>query len=246
MNGPESRKPSRAVSDNAPNAQYNVASSDSLAVRVAGRQRRKMYAAFMEAMAIPPGSSLLDVGVTSDRSYDHSNYIEAWYPQKHCITAVGVDDASFLEQLYPGLSFVKADGRDLPFPDNAFDYAHSSAVLEHVGSAAMQARFLRELWRVARVGIFVTTPNRWFPVEFHTVLPLLHWLPVETHRKLLRALGHDMLAKEENLNLLSGASLKAAAQAAGIERAQIASVSLLGLPTNLLLTARKQAPAQKN
>jgi Methyltransferase domain len=246
MNGPESRKPSRAMSDNAPNAQYNVASSDSLAVRVAGRQRRKMYAAFMEAMAIPPGSSLLDVGVTSDRSYDHSNYVEAWYPEKDRITAVGIDDASFLEELHPGLTFVRANGCDLPFADASFDYVHSSAVLEHVGSAALQARFLRELWRVARVGIFVTTPNRWFPVEFHTVLPLIHWLPVGTYRRLLKALGHDMLAQEEHLNLLSAASLKAAAQAAGIEQVQIASVSLLGLPTNLLLAARKQVPAQKN
>ena len=30
----------------------------------------------------------------------------------------------------------------------------------------MQVRLLRELWRVARKGIFVTTPNRWFPMEF--------------------------------------------------------------------------------
>ena len=25
--------------------------------------------------------------------------------------------------------------------------------------------------------VFVTTPNRWFPVELHTRLPLVHWLP---------------------------------------------------------------------
>ena len=25
--------------------------------------------------------------------------------------------------------------------------------------------------------VFVTTPNRWFPVEVHTRLPLVHWLP---------------------------------------------------------------------
>ena len=222
-----------------PNAQYNVARPDSLPVRVAAHQRRKMFAAFMKAMAVPSGSTLLDVGATSDRSYDHSNYLEAWYPEPGRITAVGIDDASFLETLYPGLTFVQADGRDLPFADGAFDFVHSSAVLEHVGSAAMQARFLRELWRVAKVGVFVTTPNRWYPIEFHTVLPLLHWLPVEMHRGLLRRLGHEMLAKEENLNLLSRQSLRKAALAAGMQSVRIGSVSLLGLPTNLLLTARK-------
>jgi hypothetical protein len=25
--------------------------------------------------------------------------------------------------------------------------------------------------------VFLTTPNRWFPVELHTRLPLVHWLP---------------------------------------------------------------------
>jgi hypothetical protein len=30
--------------------------------------------------------------------------------------------------------------------------------------------------RVARRA-FVTTPNRWFPLEVHTRLPLVHWLP---------------------------------------------------------------------
>jgi hypothetical protein len=31
------------------------------------------------------------------------------------------------------MKFRRADGRDLPFPDRSFDFAHSSAVIEHVG-----------------------------------------------------------------------------------------------------------------
>jgi hypothetical protein len=221
------------------NAQYNVARPDSLPVKIALHQRRKMFAAFLAATAIARDDTVLDVGVTSDRSYDHSNYLEAWYPHKTRITAAGIDDASFLEALYPGLTFVPADGRDLPFEDRRFDFVHSSAVLEHVGSAERQARFLAELWRVARKGIFVTTPNRWYPVEFHTVLPLVHWLPPPLFRKALVALGKDFFAREENLNLLSKSSLARAAETAGIARFRLDSVTLLGLPTNLLLIARK-------
>lgn len=228
------------------NAQYNIAKPDSLPVRVAAHQRRKMFAAFMKMSGIIPGATLLDAGATSDRTYDHSNYLEAWYPEKDHITAVGIDDASFLETSYPGLTFVPADGRALPFDDGAFDFVHSSAVLEHVGSHAMQVRFLSELWRVARQGVFVTTPNRWYPIEFHTVLPLLHWLPVRFHRWLLRRLGHEFFAAEENLNLLSGRALKAAAQAAGMDSFRIATVSLLGLPTNLLLIAHKRAVSRSH
>ena len=221
------------------NAQYNVARPDSLPVRVAGYQRRKMFERFVQAMSPGEADSIVDVGATSDQSYDHSNYLEAWHPHKHRVTAVGIDEASFLETVYPGMKFVQADGRDLPFEDASFDYAHSSAVLEHVGSAKMQAKFLSELWRVARKGIFVTTPNRWFPVEFHTTLPLVHWLPTSVHRPIFKALGRDFFAKEENLNLLTPATLGRAAKAAGIPGFRIDSVSLAGWPTNLLLMAKK-------
>ena len=39
-----------------------------------------------------------------------------------------------------------------------------------------QRRFVAELCRVAP-RVFISTPNRWFPLEVHTRLPLVHWLP---------------------------------------------------------------------
>ncbi len=182
---------------------------------------------------------MLDVGVTSDQSYNHSNYLEAWYPYKSQITAVGTDDAVFLESLYPGLKFIKADGRKLPLESASYDVVHSSAVLEHVGNEEKQIQFLSEMWRVARKSIFITTPNRWFPIEFHTVLPLVHWLPPQIYRNILLRMGKDFFADESNLNLLSPRSLAQAARKAGIQKFQIATASLLGWPTNLLLIAHK-------
>ncbi len=221
------------------NAQYNVAAPDSLPVRIAAHQRRKMYAALLAAFPPIAEQTVVDVGVTSDRTYDHSNYLVAWYPHKARVTAVGLDDARFLETEHPGVRFVHADGRNLPFEANSYDVAHSSAVLEHVGNAAQQTQFLRELWRVARRGIFVTTPNRWFPVEFHTVLPLIHWLPKTAFRRTLRMMGRAFFAEESNLNLLGARDLSRLAVDAGLQNVTITSVSLGGWPTNLLLTARK-------
>jgi SAM-dependent methyltransferase len=226
------------------NAQYNTAAPDSLPARIARYQRRKMFRAFMAFAKPQPQDTILDVGVTSDRSYDHSNYFAAWYPHKAAITAVGLDDASFLSALYPGLRFVRADGRDLPFAQASFDYIHSSAVIEHVGDRRQQTRFLGEAWRVARKGIFVTTPNRWFPVEFHTILPLLHWAPPRFYRSILTRLGRDFFACESNLNLRSRSDLAQLAAEVGIAGGNIAnigSVALCGWPTNLLLRARKSA-----
>src|SRR5512135_3383778 len=117
-----------------PNPVYNLAKPGSLAVRIATKQRRKMYARFIEELGVTAGDRILDIGATSDRSYESSNYLEAWHPHKTCITAAGIDDASFLERQYPGVKFVFANGLKLPFADRSFDIVHSSAVLEHVGS----------------------------------------------------------------------------------------------------------------
>ena len=163
-----------------PNAQFNVAAPDSLPVRIAAHQRRKMFERFLSELGVLADESILDVGVTSDQTYEASNYLEAWYPHKSALTAAGLDDASFLCRQYPGLRFVRANGLSLPFRDHSFDIVHSSAVIEHVGSFARQRAFLEECCRVARRAVFITTPNRWFPVEFHTVLPLVHWLPKPT------------------------------------------------------------------
>lgn len=224
-----------------PNSQYNVAAPDSLPARLSAYQRRRMFQRFLADTEVSPGETVADVGATSDRGYEHSNYLEAWYPEKAAITAVGIDDASFLEQLYPGMTFVCANGLDLPFADRSFDIVHSSAVLEHVGSFANQVRFIEQCARVARRAIFLTTPNRWFPVEFHTVLPLVHWLPKSAFRALMRKTGRGFFADETNLNLMTARDLaRAAAAAKGMDRfaVRVSSVGLAGWPSNLLLVAR--------
>lgn len=221
------------------NAQYNLAAPDSIPIKIAAHQRRRMFDLFLSTTGIQQHDTVLDLGVTSDRTYSHSNYFELWYPHKHQITASGMDDAGFLEEMHPGLKFVLADGRNLPFGDRQFDYVHSSAVLEHVGSRMKQAVFLREVWRVARKGIFLTTPNRWFPVEFHTLMPLAHWLPPSTFRGLCKMRGLEFFACEDNLNLLSASQLRGLAAEAGVENSKVVSVTLGGWPSNLILSARR-------
>ena len=221
------------------NAQYSVAAPGSLPARLAGYQTRRMFARFLSVSGVGPDDTIVDVGASSSQEYEHSNYLEAWYPCKSQLTAVGIDDASFLEDLYPGVRFCRSDGRALPFANGSFDFAHSSAVIEHVGSRANQTLFLAEMWRVCRKGLFVTTPNRWFPVELHTVIPLLHWLPAPIFRRALRAAGHDELADEANLNLMSSGDLLRAAAAAGIRGARVERARLAGWTSNLLLIAHK-------
>src|SRR3954452_25617522 len=204
----------------------------SVASRVAYRARVKIFDRFMELMHPAATDRIIDVGVTPDRELLDSNFFEQLYPYRDRITATSIEDASFLEADFTGVRFVRTDGATLPFADREFDIAFSSAVLEHVGDRDAQRAFIAELTRVSR-RFFLTTPNRWFPVEVHTFLPLLHWLPQPAHQRTLRMLGKDFWAETDNLNLLSARSVEAMSPAG--TTVHVSRLRTAGATSNLLV-----------
>lgn len=87
------------------------------------------------------------------------------------------------------------------------DLVISSATIEHVGSLKNQIKKVNNMIKLSRKYIVITTPNRFFPIEVHTKLPLIHWLPKNIFRKILLLLGMSYFAYEKNLNLLDKADL---------------------------------------
>ncbi len=199
--------------------------------------RREMVAHFMKELSPTEKDSVLDLGATSLPD-PGENIFELLYPWPSRVVAAGTEDCSFLEKTYPGLKFTRVDsGKPLPFADNTFDIGYAGAVIEHAGSRERQAFFLSELIRVTR-RCYLTTPNRWYPVELHTRLPLLHWLPNTAFRGILNLLGFDFYAKEENLNLLTAGELLALLPK-GLKRVDLSRQFFLGLPSNLRLVVEK-------
>jgi Methyltransferase domain len=172
-----------------------------LASRVSLRSRRRKLDLFLGTFRPGPDTSVVDVGVTDAGfgagGFWSDNFFEAVYPWPDRITAVGVTGLERFAEAFPGVRAVQADGRSLPFGDDEFDLAFSNAVVEHVGGREEQRAFVHELCRVAR-SVFVTTPNRLFPVEVHTLVPVVHWLPAHAARRLVPGLREiELLSPRE-------------------------------------------------
>ncbi len=171
-----------------------------LAARASLWNRRRKFALFVETMRPGPETRVVDVGVgdtgfgTEPGVAASHNFFEALYPWPERITAVSDVPLPNFAEAFPQIERVTASGTELPFEDDSFDIAFSNAVVEHVGGREQQRRFVAELCRVAP-RIFVSTPNRWFPVETHTLVPFVHWLPRRAADRAFRLLGQERWAE---------------------------------------------------
>jgi SAM-dependent methyltransferase len=203
-------------------------------------QQAALYGHF--ARIFPPTDTqrVLDLGVNASIAERESYVFESRYPFLERVVSAGLESGDRFARLFPEARYVQIHRDEpLPFPDRSFDLVFCNAVIEHVGDRRAQAAFLAEALRVTDA-VFLTTPNRWYPVELHTLVPLLHYLPAPAYRRAYRAMGFDFFAREENLNLLDRASLSSMVPA-GFEH-RIERHSFLGLPSNLLLVARRIEP----
>ena len=207
-----------------------------LTERVTARSRFRRYELFMAQMQPQADESILDVGIT-DSAWRSGNPLEARYPYPSRITAVSLQEAPSFRAEHPQVAVVIADGRALPFPDDAFDIGFSNAVIEHVGSRQEQRRFVAELVRTCR-RVMIATPNAAFPIDPHTLLPIVHWLPRGVRHRLLHATGNGKWVSEERLNPLAAGQLRSLFPLDVPVR--IVRQRLMGLTTVLLAVADRR------
>jgi ubiquinone/menaquinone biosynthesis C-methylase UbiE len=84
----------------------------------------------------------------------------------------------------PWAAYIVGDGCATGLPDAAFDIVFSNSVIEHVGGIERQRQFAKECMRCGR-SYFIQTPNKWFPVDPHTLMLFAHWFPQRIFKKLL-------------------------------------------------------------
>lgn len=214
-----------------------LGSLDRIKNDLAFQVRRRIFERFMRECSPGPNVRVADFGVSGHRDHPVHYFFETLYPYRESLTVIGraAEEAGWFPEVFPGLRFIEADLREIPLPDGYFDYGICSAVVEHAGTRAQQAALVSEVCRVCRCVLF-TTPNRWFPVELHTWLPLLHWLPDSAYRASLRRLGLDYFADVENLNLLDASSFLALFPTSRRNRLLRSGLPLLG--SNLVCLSR--------
>jgi SAM-dependent methyltransferase len=179
---------------------YRDGVNNSMAMRILMSARMSMFDLFMREMAPDAASRILDIGVSDDEN-DGANFLEKHYPWQENITCAGIGNGEAIVASYPRVTFEHIEpGEKLPFADNSFDIACSNAVIEHVGGSAQRTAFIAEHLRVAKM-VFITFPNRWFPVEHHTSLPLLHYAP-RLFRSLLKGSRYDHWIDPANMDFL--------------------------------------------
>lgn len=148
---------------------------DSLATRL----RIRRMAIFRELIAaLPRPLRILDVGGTQEFwriAFGEMNGMH--------VTLLNVKPGS---NTTPHFEFVTGDARSMPqYPAGAFDVVFSNSVIEHVGDWTQQWRMANEVRRIGK-RFFVQTPNRYFPLEPHFLVPGFQFLPLTIRVAMVR------------------------------------------------------------
>jgi SAM-dependent methyltransferase len=189
---------------------------EKVARKVSANNRKRKYRYFLELLKPLAQDKILDVGF-SDKEYSkNDNYLEKYYPYKDMLTALGIEEPKEFLVRYPGVKALKYDGKIFPFKDKEFDIGWSNAVIEHVGKRQDQLLFIKELNRTCKK-VFFTTPNYYFPIEIHTRVPLLHFMPKNIFDKILILIGKKW-ATGNYMNLLSLNEIKYLLESSGVKK----------------------------
>jgi ubiquinone/menaquinone biosynthesis C-methylase UbiE len=170
-------------------------------VRTTSRLSRA--AVFRSLFDLKPTTRILDLGGCDGVHINSFLADTSVMPSNVYIADISCAEVESAATRFGYSAVVISESDPLPFPDHFFDIVFCSSVLEHVTlpiqevwreksgtrfrrRAQMRQRlFAKEISRVG-TGYFVQVPYRWFPVETHTWLPFLGYLPRAIQCALIR------------------------------------------------------------
>ena len=180
----------------------------------------------------------LDVGTTSDDKNTSSNIIIKNIKNIErfkCISDQMIDSDFFFKKLQKSITEEFSENELYEFSS---DLVISNATIEHVGSAIKQKKMIENIIKLTKKIFIITTPNRFYPIELHTKIPLLHWFPKPIYRKILKIIGLSFYANEKNLNLVGMRELKEMLNNQKITY-EIKFIKLMFFKSNIIIIGKK-------
>ncbi len=223
---------------NKKNYTSNIIGFNNLINKIIKKNREKIFQIFEEHIEYNKKSKILDVGTTPILE-PHENMIFYQYRFKNQITGFSNQNCDILKKRFRKNKFLIGNAKSMRIKNSSYDIVHCSATIEHVGSFVNQTKLVSELFRVAKKYVFITTPNRNFPIELHTRIPLIHLLPIKIFRWILKLFNLTFFSKEENLNLLNTKDLLKICKKNKIKNFKIFYNKLFFLNSNIILILKK-------
>ena len=180
----------------------------------------------------------LDIGTTSDDKNASSNIIIKNLKNINkfkCISDQIVNSDFFYKKLKKSIT---EEFSDKELNEFSSDLVLSSATIEHVGSTLNQEKMILNIIKLTKKIFIITTPNKFYPIELHTKIPVIHWLPKSIYRRILKFLGLSFYADENNLNLLTINELKKMLDDKKITY-EIKFIKLFLLKSNIIIIGKK-------
>ena len=206
--------------------------------KVLFNNRRKILKIFDSVIQVKSKDLVLDVGASPLDLKSENMFLKKFKKHK-TLTCLSNQELKPIKKKFTNFSYVVGDARNMQFKDNSFDVVHSNATIEHVGTDQMQLKFISECLRVSRQFVFITTPNKYFPVDFHTKIPFLHWLPHSIFNFILKLFGDDFLRHKKNLNLISYKKISTYCRKLKISNYRIIFHNFFFLKSNIILVIKK-------
>ena len=229
----------------------NLSARAGMIARILRNQRRRLAEAFSEFIGAGRDASVLNVVLAQAVVRNEESDLQGAIRENSRTTTYRIESpclAPRRQSARPGHDrHTPHDAVHLPYADGQFDWAFCEEVIEHIGSFERQYALVKELARVSRKGIFVTTSNRHHPIEFNTALPLLHWLPDSWWRLILKWLGKREWASKVTLNLVDSATLyKIAMLLPGKPKHDVGHKRVFGVKAHFFLMVRKHGATAGN
>ena len=176
------------------------------------RERRfKFFLSLLNRISSDKPTRILDIGGT-EIYWERMKYSDSSNLQ---ITLLNLEK---VETKNSNLKSIKGDACNLAqFKDQEFDVVFSNSVIEHLFSMENQKKMADEVMRVGKY-YYVQTPNYYFPIEPHWLVPFFHYFPVKTRVYLTRnfSLGNyeksateeDAIRRVDEIKLLTEMKMK--------------------------------------